>query len=118
MQEVDSQMVFNITQHCFEENCNKDSKRTALIVVDENDKVQHDSYQKIYQSIHPCANFLSKKGLKKGDRILLRSEAGLQFVVLYFSAMAIGVLTSAYEGCRFNYKVDEVLMLSGRMCDD
>ncbi|HET6528294.1 MAG TPA: class I adenylate-forming enzyme family protein [Balneolaceae bacterium] len=70
----------------------RDDDRSYLTYIDENDNRKEFTYSEFCDEVYGCARFLSKHGLRRGDRIATISHNHWQTVVQYFAAWLLGLV--------------------------
>tara|TARA_B100000941_G_scaffold57186_1_gene37360 strand:+ start:1111 stop:2643 length:1533 start_codon:yes stop_codon:yes gene_type:complete len=85
---------FNLATDCIDKWIdNKEiSKKIAIYEVSQNLKINSISYCTLYKKINFYSNFLLKEGIKKGNKVLIRLENSIDFVIFFLSIVKIGAV--------------------------
>ena len=93
--------TFNLAQYCLQENARLAPGKTAMILArpgaDDADALVFEpetwSFAEFEQTIlRMAAGLLDKPGLQRGDRLMLRLENGSDYALLFFAAIAAGLV--------------------------
>ena len=86
---------FNLTHFCFNANSQLYPNKVCLIAIDQLGQTKQYTYEQFYTLLKSTAYHLTSFGAKKGDRLVIRSGNDLNFLLLYFAAIYIGVVPIA-----------------------
>jgi len=81
---------FNLAQHCLGGQAPERRGKTALILCDGPSAFRSWTYGKLDLMVRKLARGLIESGLKKGDRVMIRAENDIDFVLAFFATVAIG----------------------------
>ena len=81
---------FNLAQHCLGRQAAERGAKTALILCDGPDAFRSWTYGELDLKVRKLAGGLIESGLKKGDRVMIRAENDIGFVLAFFATVAIG----------------------------
>ncbi len=108
--------VLNISRYCIGGPAQYYADKTALVVVPDLDDTSTDerwSYRELDETVCRFATGLVRTGLRPGDRLLVRMKNTSEFALMFFGAMAAGIIpipTSEQLSAR---EVDYMLSDSG-----
>lgn len=90
---------FNMARYCLAEAARTSPSKTALIVIDDAEAILHGgapseewTYAAIEDAVLRVAGALQDAGLKRGDRIMIRLDNTSTYAVLFFGAIAAGLV--------------------------
>jgi acyl-coenzyme A synthetase/AMP-(fatty) acid ligase len=83
-------LSFNLAQHCLGRQAAEGGAKTALILCDGPDAFRSWTYGELDLKVRKLAGGLIESGLKKGDRVMIRAENDIGFVLAFFATVAIG----------------------------
>jgi acyl-coenzyme A synthetase/AMP-(fatty) acid ligase len=84
---------FNLARYCLERGARAAPDKTALIVVrDVAGEPERWSYAELDRTVRAVAGGLLKSGLRQGDRILLRLPNNSDYALMFFGAIAAGLV--------------------------
>jgi acyl-coenzyme A synthetase/AMP-(fatty) acid ligase len=84
---------FNLSRYCLERGARATPDKTALIVVrDVDGEPERWSYAELDRTVRAVAGGLLKRGLRQGDRILLRLPNNSNYALMFFGAIAAGLV--------------------------
>ena len=83
---------FNAARHCLAENARLRGDKTALVMVGEGEAVGRLSYAEADRAVRGLAAGLLDRGLKAGDRVMIRMGNETDYVLVYFAALAAGLV--------------------------
>ena len=85
---------FNLATNCIDRWMDNEeiSNKTAIYEVSQNLKIKTISYFELNKKISFYSNFLLGKGIKKGNKVLLRMENSIDFIVFFLSIVKIGAI--------------------------
>ena len=81
---------FNLAWHCLGRQAAERGAKTALILCDGPTAFRSWTYRKLDLMVRKLAGGLIESGLKKGDRVMIRAENDIDFVLAFFATVAIG----------------------------
>lgn len=79
------------------------------------------TYAKLYENVQRYSSFLRKKGLIKGDRVVVKSIQSVKYIIIYLAVHYCGGVITTVEKASSNGKVLETAeLVSAKMviCDD
>lgn len=82
---------FNAARHCLAENARLRPDKTALVIVGDGAVVRL-SFGAVDRAVRSIAAGLLGLGLKPGDRVMIRMGNEADYVLVYFGAMAAGLV--------------------------
>jgi acyl-coenzyme A synthetase/AMP-(fatty) acid ligase len=85
----------NLTQYCLEQSVKTNPTKPAIIEVYAIDKYKVYAYQDLYQQILNVAQSFYAMKLPKGSHVLIRTVKNVDFLIVYFAAMAAGLVPIA-----------------------
>ncbi|XP_054706788.1 acetoacetyl-CoA synthetase-like [Uloborus diversus] len=68
------------------------SSKTAIIVADEHDNIEHISYEQMYTEVAVYAEALKDLGVKKGDVVTCYMSNKVEAIYAYFATASIGAI--------------------------
>ena len=85
---------FNLATNCIDKWMDNEeiSNKTAIYEVNQNLKIKSISYFELNKKISFYSNFLLGKGIKKGNKVLLRMENSIDFIIFFLSIVKIGAI--------------------------
>jgi len=81
---------FNLAQHCLGRQAAERGAKTALILCNGPSAFRSWTYGNLDLMVRKLAGGLIESGLKKGDRVMIRAENDIDFVLAFFATVAIG----------------------------
>ena len=81
---------FNLAWHCLGRQAAERGAKTALILCDGPTAFRSWTYGKLDLMVRKLAGGLIESGLKKGERVMIRAENDIDFVLAFFATVAIG----------------------------
>lgn len=83
----------NLARHCLERGARVTPDKTALLVVGDVDgEAERWTYAALDQTVRAIAGGLAERGLKRGDRLLLRLPNNSDYALMFFGAVAAGLV--------------------------
>jgi non-ribosomal peptide synthetase component F len=79
---------FNLAEHCLGRQAADRGAKTALILCDGRDAFRSWTYGELDLEVRKLASGLIESGLKKGDRVMIRAEDDIGFVLAFFATVA------------------------------
>lgn len=90
---------FNMARHCLELQARRLPDKSALVVVDDprpgSPPLEEWSFARLEDAVLRVAAALEDRGLKPGDRVLIRLDNTSTYPILYFAAIAAGLIAVA-----------------------
>ncbi|GJD45852.1 Long-chain-fatty-acid--CoA ligase [Methylobacterium cerastii] len=83
---------FNATRYCLGVNAEARSEKTALILVGADDAVESLTFAEADRAVRGIAAGLLARGLRRGDRVMIRMGNETDYVLVYFAALAAGLV--------------------------
>lgn len=87
---------FNMARYCLAENAARTPNKVALIVVDdpsvEATAGERWTYGELEETVRRVASGLQEAGLKPGDRLMIRLPNTSAYALLFFGALAAGIV--------------------------
>ena len=108
---------FNLAWHCLGRQAAERGAKTALILCDGPTAFRSWTYGKLDLMVRKLAGGLIESGLKKGERVMIRAENDIDFVLAFFATVAIGCVAQPASP---QLAADEALALAeefGRLGD-
>ncbi len=86
----------NVTENCIDRHLRTKSKKTAILWEpnDPGEPAQHITYQQLHDRVCKMANVLTKKGIKKGDRVCIYLPMIPELAVSVLACARIGAIHS------------------------
>ena len=81
---------FNLARHCLGRQAAERGAKTALILCDGPDAFRSWTYGELDLKVRKLAGGLIESGLRKGDRVMIRADNDIDFVLAFFATVAIG----------------------------
>jgi acetyl-CoA synthetase len=89
----------NASYNCLDRNLqNGNANKTAIIFESDDGKVTKVSYQELYDRVCQLANALRKRGIKKGDRVIIYMPMSVEGVMAMQACARIGATHSVVCG--------------------
>ena len=89
----------NASYNCLDRNLqNGNANKTAIIFESDDGKVTKVSYQELYDRVCQLANALRKRGIKKGDRVIIYMPMSVEGVMAMQACARIGATHSVVFG--------------------
>lgn len=101
----------NITENIFERNLFTKGNQTAIIweANDPKEASKHITYRELYEQVCQFANVLTRKGIKKGDRVCIYMPMVPEVAVAMLACARIGAIHSVvFAGFSANSLVDRI----------
>ncbi|GJD38696.1 class I adenylate-forming enzyme family protein [Methylobacterium bullatum] len=83
---------FNAARHCLAENARLRPDKTALIMAGAEDGAFHLTFAEADRAVRGIAAGLLALGLRRGDRVMIRMGNEADYVLVYFGALAAGLV--------------------------
>ena len=83
---------FNAARHCLGANARTRPDKTALILVGAGDAVETLTFAEADRAVRAIAAGLLARGLRSGDRVMIRMGNEADYVLVYFAALAAGLV--------------------------
>lgn len=83
---------FNAARHCLAENARQRGDKTALVMAGESGAVSRLTFGQADRAVRGIAAGLLGRGLKPGDRVMIRMGNETDYVLVYFGALAAGLV--------------------------
>lgn len=87
---------FNLARYCLADSVLRTPDKTALIVVSDAslplEAAEHWTYRQLDHAVRATAAGLLARGLKPGDRLMIRMRNTSAYAVVFFGAMAAGLV--------------------------
>lgn len=83
---------FNAARHCLEANTRLRPDKTALVMVGEGGRATRLSFGEVDRAVRGIAAGLLDRGLVPGDRVMIRMGNDANYVLVYFGALAAGLV--------------------------
>ena len=100
---------FNLAWHCLGRQAAQRGEKTALIIADGPGALRSWTYAELDRMVRRLAGGLLDRGLKKGDRVLIRAANDIDFVLAFFATTAIGCVA---QPASLMLTTDEALTLA------
>ncbi|MGH6942872.1 MAG: acyl-CoA synthetase [Geminicoccaceae bacterium] len=89
---TDRPPAFNLAGHCLEASLGARPERTALVFIDPDGAMESLSFAEAADRMLRLAAALAPLGLERGDRVMLRLPTGPDAALLFFGAIAAGLV--------------------------
>ncbi|MEH3144761.1 MAG: AMP-binding protein [Methylobacterium frigidaeris] len=83
---------FNGARYCLEANARNRGEKPALILVGDGERTETLTFAEIDRAVRGVAAGLLDLGLKPGDRVMIRMGNDADYAVVYFAALAAGLV--------------------------
>jgi acyl-coenzyme A synthetase/AMP-(fatty) acid ligase len=83
---------FNIARYCLAEHAVARPDKTALIVIGAGDRRRYWSYRELDLMVRRLAGGLRTLGLPAGERLMIRMDNDLEYILTFFAALAAGLV--------------------------
>ena len=85
---------FNLSKDCIErwKNHKKISKKIAIFEVNNNCEVKKINYSQMSKRISEYAKYLINQNIEKGDRVLIRLDNSINFIISFLAIVRIGAI--------------------------
>lgn len=83
---------FNAARHCLEANARLRPNKVALVIAGESGQATRLSFEEVDRSVRGIAAGLTALGLAPGDRVMIRMGNDANYVLVYFGALAAGLV--------------------------
>ncbi len=106
----------NISRYCIGGPAHVYADKTALVVVHDLDDTEKDerwTYRELDETVRRFSTGLIETGLKPGDRLLVRMKNTSEFALVFFGAMAAGIIPIPTSEQLSPREVDYMLADSG-----
>jgi len=88
----------NVSYNCLDRHLTTQPQKTAIIFETDDGKVTKISYQELHARVCQFANGLKKRGIKKGDRVIIYMPMSIEAVVAMQGCARIGAIHSVVFG--------------------
>ena len=88
----------NVSYNCIDRHLEKHAEKTAIIFEGEKGDTRHISYQTLHDEVCQLANGLKKRGIKKGDRVIIYMPMTPEAVIAMQACARIGAIHSVVFG--------------------
>ncbi|MBP6562081.1 MAG: acetate--CoA ligase [Neisseriaceae bacterium] len=88
----------NISYNCIDRHLPEKANKTAIIFEEDGGKVEHISYQQLYERVCQFANGLKSLGVTRGDRVVIYMPMVADAVVAMQACARIGAIHSVVFG--------------------
>ncbi|HYN40056.1 MAG TPA: AMP-binding protein, partial [Rhodospirillales bacterium] len=82
----------NVARYCLAANAASRPQKTALIIAGGDGRAQRWTYAEIDLQVRRLAGGLQRLGLPPGARVMIRTDNDLPYVLIFFAAMAAGLV--------------------------
>ena len=88
----------NVSYNCLDRHLTTQPEKTALIFEADDGKVTKVSYRELHARVCQFANGLKKRGIKKGDRVIIYMPMSIEAVISMQACARIGAIHSVVFG--------------------